>query len=370
MIKTPPSKKVERFTAFSLEPVTFLDEQGNWTANFECDLATETLLKLYKDLLAARLLDERYFKLRRMGKTSFVPPAIGHDGAQVAVANAVKPKHDWLFPYYRDHCMVHALGVPAKEILAQAMGSSLDANRARQMPGHPSSKELNVFTPASAIASHIPPAVGAAISMKLRGSSQVAVVSFGDGATSEGDFHAAINFAGVQGAPIVFVCQNNRLAISVDYHKQTAAETIAVKAKAYGMPGYYVDGMDVIASYYVMREVVERTRAGFGPALVEMQVYRFKAHSSDDDDSLYRSPDDVALWQKRDPLLRMQRYLKKRGLWSDKEEADTRAQIEADLLKAVDEIEKAERVPATWMFEDVFAEMPEHLQEQREEFEE
>jgi 2-oxoisovalerate dehydrogenase E1 component alpha subunit len=365
MIKTPPSKKVERFSAFSHEPISFLDEHSNWTAPFDCDLEVETLLKLYKDLLAARLLDERYFKLRRMGKTSFVPPAVGHDGAQVAVANAVKPKHDWIFPYYRDHCLVQALGVPVRDILAQAMGSSLDLNRARQMPGHPSSREFNVFTPASAIASHIPPAVGVAISVKLQGTGQVVVVSFGDGATSEGDFHAAINFAGVQGAPIVFVCQNNRLAISVDYHKQTASETIAIKAKAYGMPGYYVDGMDVLASYYVMREVVERTRAGFGPALVEMQVYRFKAHSSDDDDSLYRSPEDVALWQKRDPLLRMQRYLKKRGLWSDSDEAETRDRIETDLLQAVDEVEAAERVPTSWMFEDVFAEMPEHLKEQK-----
>jgi 2-oxoisovalerate dehydrogenase E1 component alpha subunit len=364
MIKTR-----ERFTAFSREPISFLDELGNWTATFECDLEDEILVDLYRDLLAARLLDERYFKLRRMGKTSFVPPAVGHEGAQVAVANAIKPKHDWLFPYYRDHCMVLALGVPAKEILAQAMGSSLDSNRARQMPGHPSSKDFNVFTPASAIASHIPPAVGVAISMKLRGTGQVAVVSFGDGATSEGDFHAAINFAGVQGAPIVFVCQNNRLAISVDYHKQTAAETIAMKAKAYGIPGYYVDGMDIIASYYVMREVVERARSGVGPALVEMQVYRFKAHSSDDDDTRYRSASDVELWQKRDPLLRMHRYLKKRKLWSDKDEKETTERLEAELLEAVDEIEAAENVPVSWMFEDVFTEMPEHLKEQKEEFE-
>jgi 2-oxoisovalerate dehydrogenase E1 component alpha subunit len=370
MIKTPIPKNTERFAAFSHEAITFLDEQGNWTANFECDLEAETLINLYTDLLAARLLDERYFKLRRMGKTSFVPPAIGHEGAQVAVANAIKPKHDWIFPYYRDHCMVQALGVPVKEILAQAMGSSLDLNRARQMPGHPSSKVFNVFTPASAIASHIPPAVGVAISMKLRNTGQVVIVSFGDGATSEGDFHAAINFAGVQGAPIVFFCQNNRLAISVDYHKQTASETIALKAKAYGMPGYFVDGMDVIASYYVMREVVERARSGFGPALVEMQVYRFKAHSSDDDDSRYRSASDIALWQKRDPLLRMHRYLKKRGLWSDKDDTEARERIDEELLTAIEEIDAAAPVPTSWMFEDVFAEMPEHLREQKDEFEE
>jgi 2-oxoisovalerate dehydrogenase E1 component alpha subunit len=364
MIKTR-----ERFAAFSDEPISLLNEAGDWVGDFPCDLEDAVLVDLYMDLLAARLLDERYFKLRRMGKTSFVPPAVGHEGAQVAVANAVKAGHDWVFPYYRDHCMLLALGLPAKDILAQAMGSSLDRNRARQMPGHPSSKDLNIFAPASAIASHIPPAVGTAISMKLRNTGQVAVASFGDGATSEGDFHAAINFAGVQGAPIVFVCQNNRLAISVDYHKQTASETIAVKAKAYGMPGYFVDGMDILASYYVMREVIERARSGVGPALIEMLVYRFKAHSSDDDDTRYRAASDVEVWKKRDPLLRMRRYLSKRGLWSDKDEKETKARLEADLLQAVEEIEAAQPVPASWMFEDVFAELPEHLKEQREEFE-
>ncbi|MGL4608322.1 MAG: thiamine pyrophosphate-dependent dehydrogenase E1 component subunit alpha [Trueperaceae bacterium] len=359
----------ERFVTFTTEPISLINEAGEWVGDFACDLRDDVLVKLYTDLLAARLLDERYFKLRRMGKTSFVPPAVGHEGAQVAVANAMRAGHDWVFPYYRDHGMLLALGLSAKDIFAQAMGSSLDPNRARQMPGHPSSKDLNIFTPASAIASHIPPSVGVAISMKLRNTGQVAVVSFGDGATSEGDFHAAINFAGVQGAPMVFVCQNNRLAISVDYHKQTASETIAIKAKAYGMPGYFVDGMDVLASYYVMRETLERARSGVGPSLVEMQVYRFKAHSSDDDDTLYRSPSDVENWKKRDPLLRMHRYLMKRGLWTEKDERDSRERIEAELLQAVDELETAPEVPTSWMFEDVFAEMPEHLREQKSEFE-
>jgi 2-oxoisovalerate dehydrogenase E1 component alpha subunit len=359
----------ERFTAFSSEPISLLNEQGEWLGSFTCDLEEARLVRLYHDMLAARLLDERYLKLRRMGNTSFTPPSAGHEAAQIAVANALMSGHDWVFPYYRDTGLCLSLGMPAKDILAQAMGSSLDLSRARQMPGHPSSRDLNVFSPASAIASHIPPAVGVAISMKLQNTGQVAVASFGDGATSEGDFHAAINFAGVQGAPIIFVCQNNRLAISVDYHKQTASETIAIKAKAYGMPGYFVDGMDVLACYYVMQEAVERARSGVGPSLVEMLCYRFGAHSSDDDDMRYRSKDEIKTWRKRDPLLRMQRFLEKQGLWSEKQERDWRAEIEAELNRVVAEIEAAPAVPTSWMFEDVFAEMPEHLQEQKEEFE-
>lgn len=360
---------VERFKPFTTEPIALLSDYGDWIAPFSLDIDKDKLISLYRDMLAARLLDEKYTNLQRMGKSSFVPPSSGHEGAQIGLAHALRVRKDWFFPYYRDHGAILAMGVPAIEILAQATGSSIDPNRARQMPGHPSSRAFNVYTPCSAIASHIPPAVGAAISMKLQNTGEVTVVSFGDGATSEGDFHAAINFAGVQGAPIVFVCQNNRLAISVDFHKQTAAENVAIKAKAYGMPGYLVDGMDVLACYLVMKDVVERARSGVGPALVEMQVYRYGPHSSSDDDSRYRSKEDVQSWRKRDPIIRMQRFLKKQGLWSEKQDKIWREELEASLNKDVETLEVSPEVPFAWMFEDVFAEMPEHLLEQREDYE-
>ncbi len=359
---------VERFKPFTSEPISLLSDHGDWIAPFELDFDHDKLLMLYRDMVAARLLDERYTKLQRMGKTSFVPPSSGHEGAQIGLAHAMMVKKDWFFPYYRDHGAILAMGVPAIEILAQATGASIDPNRARQMPGHPSSRDFNVFTPCSAIASHIPPAVGTAISMKLQNTGQVTVASFGDGATSEGDFHAAINFAGVQGAPIVFVCQNNRLAISVDFHKQTAAENVAIKAKAYGMPGYLVDGMDVLACYMVMKEAVDRARSGVGPALVEMQVYRYGPHSSSDDDSRYRSKEDIESWRKRDPIIRMQKFLNKKGLWSEAQNKILYEDLEASLNKAVETIEASPEVPFDWMFEDVYAEMPEHLLEQREEY--
>ena len=354
------------FQPFTPKPISLLNEAGEWTGPFALELDNSTLQGFYRDMLAARLLDERYSKLQRSGKTSFVAPAAGHEAAQVSVAHAVKPKFDWLFPYYRDAGMVLALGVPAVEIMAQSLATRADPNRGRQMPAHPGSKDYNVFTVASPIASHVPPAVGAAISMKLQGTGQVVVTSFGDGATSEGDFHAGINFAGAQGAPIVFVCENNRYAISVDYHKQTAAETIAAKAQAYGMPGYFVDGMDVLACFFVMKEAVARARDGLGPSLVEMLVYRYGPHSSADDDSRYRPQEEVEAWWKRDPLVRMQRFLEKRDLWSRDWDDEQRAVINKTFADAVKEAEAAGEVPLEWMFEDVYAEVPRHLREQRE----
>lgn len=361
-------RESQLFEPFTTEPISLIDESGTWTAPFELDLEDEKLQRLYRDMLGARLLDERLGRLQRQGKSSFVAPSAGHEAAQVGVAHAIEAKRDWLFPYYRDTGLVYALGIPLVELLGQHMATRADPNKARQMPAHPGSREFNLFTVASPIASHIPPAVGAAISMKLRGTGQVTVTSFGDGATSEGDFHAGINFAGAQGAPIVFVCENNGYAISVDLNKQTGSERVSQKAHAYGMPGYFVDGMDVLATYYVMRDVVRRARDGFGPALVEMMVYRYGAHSSADDDSRYRPREEVASWKERDPLERMQRFLARRNLWSDQEDQALRDEINAELSAAVKEAEAAGDTPDAWMFEDVFADTPAHLVDQRREY--
>ena len=358
----------QRFQPFTQEPISLIDASGAWSGSFELDLGEDDLRKLYRDMLGARLLDERLGRLQRQGKSSFVAPSAGHEAAQVGMAHAVEVKRDWLFPYYRDLGFVYALGVPLVEIFGQNMATQADPNRARQMPAHPGSRDFQLFTVASPIASHIAPAVGAALSAKLRGTGDVTITSFGDGATSEGDFHAAINFAGAQGAPIVFACENNGYAISVDLKKQTGSETVAQKAHAYGMPGYHVDGMDVLASYYVMKEAIQRARDGFGPSLVELVVYRYGPHSSADDDSRYRPREEVAAWKERDPLTRMQRFLEQRGWWSEDEDEALREEIQAEFTAAVREAEAAGAPPDAWMFEDVFAEVPPHLEEQRRAF--
>ena len=355
-----------RFQPFSEGPIRLVGDQGEWLGAFELDLADDVLTELYRDLLTARLLDERLVRLQRQGKSSFVAPSSGHEAIQVAIAKSIEAGRDWLFPYYRDTGVPAVLGVPLVEIFGQMLGTRADPARGRQMPAHPGSKALNVFTAASPIASHIPPAVGAGISMKIAGRGDVCVTSFGDGATSEGDFHAALNFAGAQGAPVVFVCENNRYAISVELQKQSGSRTIAEKAHAYGMPGYLVDGMDVLACLYLVRDLVHRARKGFGPALVDAAVYRYGPHSSADDDAKYRPREEVESWKRRDPLPRFRALLERRDLWDGAAEEEARSEIDARLSAAVREAEAAGPVPFEWMFDDVFADLPAHLAAQRE----
>ena len=354
-------KETHRFEPFTEEPIRLIGEEGEWLGDFPLDLEGEKLRRLYRDMLAARMLDERYTILIRTGKTSFIAPAAGHEAAQVAIAHAIRPGFDWVFPYYRDHGLALALGIPLKELFGQMLATKADPNMSRQMPEHPRPNARNSFPVPSRNASHVPPAAGAAISMKLLRTGQVAVCTFGDGATSEGDWYAGINFAAVQGAPAVFVCENNFYAISVDYRHQTHSPTIADKAHAFGIPGYLVDGMDVLASYYVVKEAVERARRGEGPSLVELRVYRYGPHSSADDDSRYRPKEEVAFWRKKDPIPRFRRFLEARGLWNEEWEEDVREEIRAELERGLKEAEEAGPVPPEWMFADVFAEKPWHL---------
>ena len=360
-------RESQRFEPFTDEPISVINEAGDWIAEFELDLEPEQLQRFYRDMLRARIADERFGRLQRQGRLSFVAPSAGHEAAQVGIAHSIQAGKDWVYPYYRDMALCLALGIPLVELVGQSMATLADPARGRQMPYHAGSRPLNTFTMASPIASHIPPATGTAISQKIEGKGEITVCTFGDGATSEGDWHAGLNFAGAQGAPAVFVCQNNGYAISVDLKRQTGSDTIHQKAHAYGMPGYYVDGMDVLASYYVMQEAAARAREGVGPALVELVVYRYGGHSSADDDSRYRPREEVALWRGRDPLARFRRFLEKRGLWDDAAEESAKAEFDAEFTDAVQEAEAAGKPPLETMFEDVLAEMPTRLRKQRDE---
>ncbi len=358
-------RESQRFEPFTDEPISVISEAGDWVADFDLDLEPETLKSFYRDMLRARVADDRLSRLQRQGKLSFVAPGGGHEAAQIGIAHAMQARKDWIYPYYRDIGLLLALGLPLVEIVGQSMGTLADPSRARQMPYHPGSGEFNVFTVASPIASHVPPATGTAISQKLAGTGEVTVCTFGDGATSEGDWHAGVNFAGAQGAPVVFVCENNGYAISVDLKHQTGSDTIHEKAHAYGMPGYYVDGMDALASYYVMREAIARAREGVGPSLVELVVYRYGGHSSADDDSRYRPKAEVDQWKKRDPVARFRRFLEKRGLWDDEQEKSVTAELNEEFTAAIQAAEAAGMPGVELMFEDVFAEMPPRLVKQR-----
>jgi 2-oxoisovalerate dehydrogenase E1 component alpha subunit len=358
----------QRFQPFSEDPIRLMDDSGAWLAPFSCDVDDDTLIALYRHMVVGRMVDERLVRLQLLGKSSFVAPSSGHEAAQVGIALSVRAGRDWVYPYYRDTALALALGWPPSEMFGQMMGTRADPARGRQMPAHPGSRALHMFTVASPIASHVPVAVGTALAQKLAGAGDATVCTFGEGATSEGDWHAGLNFAGAQGAPIVFACENNRYAISVDLEHQTGSPTVAAKAHAYGMPGYLVDGMDVLASYVVMRDLMAAARDGLGPALVEFTVYRYGPHSSADDDGVYRSKEEVAAWRARDPIPRYRRFLEDRGLWSEAREDEFRTATKAVLDAAEQASEEAGPVPVDWMFDDVLSRPTPQLERQRERF--
>jgi TPP-dependent pyruvate/acetoin dehydrogenase alpha subunit len=233
------------------------------------------------------------------------------------------------------------------------------------MPVHHSVSRIHYVSISSPVGTQIPQAVGTAQAAKISGASDVAIVYFGEGATSTGEFHVGMNFAGVWKSPVIFFCRNNGWAISTPGAKQTAAKSIAIKALAYGMPGIKVDGNDLLAIHQATAEAAERARAGEGPTLIEAQTYRRGAHSSSDDPSVYRDPSEPKKWETNDPIERFRRYLAKRGLWTEAYEKSVRAEIEKEIVETHDASQGLPAPPYETMFDDVYEEMPWNLREQK-----
>jgi len=288
---------------------------------------------MYQKMLLARKLDERMWILHRQGKVAFHISGIGQEAAQVGLAFALKPGYDWVLPYYRDIGLVLSLGMQPRHLMLALFGKREDpSSGGRQMPSHFSYRPLNIVSVSSPVATNIPQAAGIALAAKLRHEDTVVVACFGEGSTSEGDFHEGLNWAGIHQLPVIFFCENNQYAISVPQTKQMAVENVADRAPAYGMPGVVVDGNDVLATYRATREAVKRARSGGGPTLLEAKTYRPVPHSSDDDDRSYRSREEVEIWKQRDPILRFEAYLEEQGLLGAelKEEALERVMTEVN----------------------------------------
>lgn len=351
---------------FTDDPIRLVGEDGRKIGRWGLDLSETLLRDIYRDMVRARVLDEKLVMLLRQGKTSFYAQCSGQEGVQVGAAYAINRGQDWVYPYYRDQGLALALGVPVLELIGQSLGKMADPNKARQMPQHFGSVERHVVTVSSSIASQVPPAAGTAIAQKLLGLREMTLVTFGDGATSEGDWHAGLNFGGVYGAPIVYLCENNSYAISVGYRGQTAARTVAQKAQAYGMPGYRVDGQDALAVYSVVKEAADRARDGGGPSLVEALTYRYGSHSSSDDDSVYRSREEVAKWRARDPIMHYAQFLRLEGLADEAWEGAVRAEAVTEIDAAAVSAEAAPSAPIESLFEDVYAELTPTLRGQLE----
>ena len=319
-------------------------------------LGEEDLLKMYRYMLLARRVDERSWILNRQGKAGFVISCQGQEGAQVGAAYGLRPGHDFVYPYYRDHAIVMTLGMTARDELRALLGKKEDPNSGgRQMPGHFSSRELNIVTASAPIGVQYPQATGSALAFKLRGEDGVVLVSGGEASTSGGDWHEAMNFAGIHDLPVVFLIQNNVYAISV-HEKLQVAGSIVQRAAGYGFPGHQVDGNDVLAVYEVASKAIERARGGGGPTLIEAKTYRMTAHSSDDDDRRYREREEIEEWRQKDPISRFERYLLDNDVLDEVSRDELDAEIKAEVREASDYAENAPFAEPEESFTGVYAE--------------
>lgn len=321
------------------------------------------LLAIYRQMMRIRLVDERMMMRQRQGKVGFYGAITGQEATPIAAGFAIE-KSDWVFQALRESAIMLVRGFPLTTYIAQVYGNSGDVNKGRQMPSHMSGRAVNQVSWSSCLGPQLPQAVGAAWAAKIKGDDMVALGFIGDGATSEPDFHCAMNFAGVFKTPCVLICQNNQWAISTPSEKQTASATFAVKAKAYGIPGLRVDGNDVLAVYHAIKSAVDRARAGDGPTFIECLTYRIGAHSSSDDPTLYRSNDEVEAWRLKDPIERFAAHLRGRGLLDDAAHEALVEELTAEILAAIEHVQALPPPDRTTLFEDVYAETPWHLEEQ------
>ncbi len=326
-------------------------------------LPPEMLQRAYREMQRVRILDARMIALQRQGRVGFYGAAQGQEAVPIAVALALHDD-DWVFPALREQSIMLVRGFPLRTFVAQIFANSGDILKGRQMPSHPSARAVHQVSWSSSIGTQLPHAIGAAWAMRVRNAKTVAVAFLGDGATSVGDFHAAMTFAAEWRVPAVIVCQNNQWSISVPVERQTASRTIAVKARAYGLPGFRVDGNDVLAVYAVVRAALERARAGDGATFIEAVTFRMGAHSTSDDPTLYRADSDVDAWAAKDPLYRLRSHLLSLGLVTDASDAALHAQLAEEIGSAIDGSEALPPPALGTLVEDVYSQVPRHLQRQ------
>jgi pyruvate dehydrogenase E1 component alpha subunit len=342
-----------------VERLSILDEKGGLDQELEPRIPDDLLLRLYRAMVLGRRFDERILNLQRQGRIGTFAPTTGQEASQLGAVAALEPS-DFVVPSFRETIAQIYRGAPMESIILSFAGYNEAAflvEKGRDLPN------------SVPVGSQVLHAVGIAWGIKYRKEKAVAMTFFGDGGTSEGDFHEGMNFAGVYQVPVVFVCQNNQWAISVPRSKQTHSKTLAQKALAYGMPGIQVDGNDILAVYAATAEAVERARAGDGPTMIECETYRMMMHTTADDPKRYRKDEEVETWRKRDPIERFRKYLRDKGLLSDEEIEAAEAEVQEEIQSAVDRAEDLMKKydDPLQMFEHVSGEMPPYLKEQREE---
>ena len=321
------------------------------------------LQQIYRFMRLARMVDHRCIALQRQGKIGFYLPQIGHEASTVGSAFALA-REDWVFPGYREIAGALVRGYSLRDLFSQFKGSANDTQKGHQMPVFFSDRSIRWVSASAPVGNRIIHAVGTALAAKLKGDRIATLVYFGDGTTSTADFHTGLNFAGVYQTPTVFFCLNNQYAISLPFERQTASETIAIKAKAYGFGGIRIDGNNVLQVYRTTKAAIERAKSGSGPTLIEALTYRLGPHSTSDDPTKYRSNAEVAEWRRQDPVDKFKRFLEVKNIWNDEMEARLRAESEALIDDAVQYMESSALPNPESIIEDVYADVPSSLREQ------
>ncbi|MBI2581164.1 pyruvate dehydrogenase (acetyl-transferring) E1 component subunit alpha [Candidatus Woesearchaeota archaeon] len=343
---------------FSVKYLQVLDENGRCDKKLMPKLSPGQLVELYELMVLGRRFDEKALSLQRQGRLGTYASVLGQEAAQVGAAYALHDA-DWVFPTYRDVALLIARKQPMVSLLQYFGGDERGSIPPKGVKNFP------ISIPVGTQGLH---AVGVAMAATVTKRKYAAVACLGDGASSEGDMNEAFNFAGVFKAPVIFLCQNNQYAISVPVKQQTAAETIAQKAIAFGFEGIRVDGNDILAVYSAMAAALKKAYRGEGPTLIECFTYRLGNHTTSDDASKYRSESEVAAWRKKEPVLRLRKYLESKKLWNSKKEEQLAAKVDRQVSAAVSEYESVPKPGVEDIFKYTYAEMPQFLQQQLDEY--
>ncbi|WP_114418261.1 thiamine pyrophosphate-dependent dehydrogenase E1 component subunit alpha [Marinospirillum perlucidum] len=350
-----------------LPTFALLQQDGNLYPGAKApDISRELALKIHDTFLFIRALDERLLASQRQGRVSFYMTETGEEAADIC-STAALAADDLIMAQYREQGALAFRGFPLEQFMHQIFSNEKDLGKGRQMPIHYGSRDLHYMTISSPLGTQLPQATGYALGYKRSGQKNCVICYFGEGAASEGDFHAALNMAGVFRVPVIFFCRNNGYAISTPVHEQLAGDGVAGRGPGYGLKTLRVDGNDALAVYEATRLARKMAVEEHQPVLIEAMTYRLGAHSSSDDPSGYRSRKEEERWRQKDPVARFRQWLIHQGWWSEEEDETRREEHRQAVITAMKKAEKVPKPPLEELFTDVYKEMPWHLQEQLEE---
>ncbi|KAE9446510.1 hypothetical protein C3L33_21583, partial [Rhododendron williamsianum] len=364
---TPEMRFISEASRERIPCYQVLDDNGNLIMHSSfVQVNKEDAVKMYSTMVTLQTMDTIFYEAQRQGRISFYLTSIGEEAISISSAAALTPE-DVILAQYREPGVLLWRGFTLQEFANQCLGNKSDYGKGRQMPIHYGSNKHNYFTVSSPIATQLPQAVGAAYSLKMDGKDACVVTYFGDGGSSEGDFHAALNFAAVMEAPVIFICRNNGWAISTPVTEQFRSDGIVVKGQAYGIRSIRVDGNDALAVYNATRAAREMAISEQRPVLIEALTYRVGHHSTSDDSTKYRPVDEIEHWKmSRNPIARFRRWVDGNGWWNDKDESELRGNVRKQLLHAIQAAEKVEKPPLSDLFTDVYENTPSNLIQQEE----